>query len=357
MHANACQCIQKPPALRQTLRHLTDGVPGTCSYSNQVSLVLTSLVFSPEHESLTIISQRCVLLGRCSSSCAWGLRWCICPETITLQFRLVEDVALQSLLDNPSIKCLNSKQFPNMPHITTMRLCRSLAVHACRESARNGNVRDIDVSWEKRDTSREKRDTSSSSSSRSSSSTANRMPPPSAPPLPSPSSSSTPPSAWDQSKQSAGVSSRPRPADSSRPAQATSSSGTLSQVPGWWQIGDKVYQRLTGRSDDHEPTQPSDGGLSAAHQAEMILQLILDQQRQNAPLQVSGCFCWVLGHRFLLVQLVFEAEASYWSIPSKNLYCFLHSSPWLCFSCGFSTTVTQLVAPMKQKPAKCAAAC
>ncbi len=71
---------------------------------------------------------------------------------------------------------------------------------------------------------------------------------------------------------------------------SSSSSSTGSRTPDshpvWWQTGKKLYQRLTGRSEEHEQVQPSDGGNSAAHQAEMILKLILDQQRQNAPLQV-----------------------------------------------------------------------
>lgn len=95
-------------------------------------------------------------------------------------------------------------------------------------------------------------------------------------------------------------------------------------MPGWWQTGDKLYQRLTGRSSDHEPTQPSDGGLSAAHQAEMILQLILDQQRQNAPLQVNACSCWLLGQQCL----VLNRESG---VASKNLHCSLLSGAPSCF--------------------------
>ncbi len=66
-----------------------------------------------------------------------------------------------------------------------------------------------------------------------------------------------------------------------------SETGSAGGDPGWWQTGWKLQQRLTGRSTDERPTRPSDGGSSAAHQAEMILQLILDQQRDNAPLQVQ----------------------------------------------------------------------
>ena len=137
------------------------------------------------------------------------------------------------------------------------------------------------MSWEKRDSSR-------STDSSHSGSTTGRDPPPSSNPASRPSSASSAPplqppeSSW---QSAAGASSRPSQ-DNSSSTGASRRTGSAGTAVGWWQTGEKLHQRLTGRSSEHEPTQPSDGGLSAVHQAEMILQLILDQQRQNAPLQV-----------------------------------------------------------------------
>ncbi|KAK9864587.1 hypothetical protein WJX84_006847 [Apatococcus fuscideae] len=111
------------------------------------------------------------------------------------------------------------------------------------------------------------------------------------------------------------------------------SSGTKSVDVSWEKSSNrkKLYQRLTGRSEEHEQVQPSDGGNSAAHQAEMILKLILDQQRQNAPLQ--GTDLVALAGRSLRAHLAGREIESVASTPIDIRRNVLRAAVNVCLHC------------------------